>query len=408
MPEILFVWHYVEWGGVQIYFLGIIRQALALGYSVKVVMPENSSEKLLGYLRVENVPVSFFPAKLDCSLSESVWYKIRRRARDARTRFVLARHLEKNGLRGKIVQIDAGAWSDFLLLFYLALKAHVFVTMHMATPFNPKSWRDALTKIKYRFLCGLPKFHLLCSNDDMKQSLRPFLPEKIWQTIPIAYTGVNSTEIQNALAAPLESAELKHKYNLPGDKLLIFSLANIVERKGFRVLIEAAEKLSLNREDLFFVWIGDGEKLAEMQALISKKKLGDVFKIIHPADFGGERSELLQLLRLADVFVHPSFAEGLPGAMLEAMALGKPAVVSRINAVPECITNGENGFLVEAGDVEGFAATISNLANNDALREELGRQAHNRVLASFTEERCARVTIDFYQKCLQTSINRLR
>lgn len=399
--EILFVWNYVEWGGVQIYLLGIMRLALAQGYRVKVLLPAGSSEKLLGYLTKESIPFEFFNARITVlPPNASLWRKILRRYTDARCGVIMGRKLAKQDLSNKIVQIDdASVWSNFWLKLYLSAKTHVFMTWHIAFPHNPHSWRQKILKLKYHLLARRSRYHLLASNEDMKKSLRPFLPENFWQRIPIAYTGVNTAEMRGALQENLQR-RLLTKYQLPDEKLLVVSLANIIERKGFRVWLEAARLLTKSRRDLHFVWIGDGERRAEMLDLIKQANLDEFITVINPSVFGGERRELLQLLRLADIFVHPSFAEGLPGAMLEAMALGKPVVVSNVNAIPECVIDGENGFLIEAGNADGFAAAIAKLADNQTLRESFGSRAQQQVLTNFTEERCAEITLDYYEKCL--------
>jgi hypothetical protein len=285
------------------------------------------------------------------------------------------------------------------LLFYLALQTHVFVALHIALKVSPI--RAFLVKQKFRLVCALPKFHIIASNHDVKNSLREFVPEKKWREIPIAYTGVNTSEIKTALAQNLKRDVLLEKFGIPKNRLLVFSLANIIERKGFRVLLEAAKQFK--NENLFFVWIGDGENRQEMQRLITELGLENNVGILRPAEIGDDRQDLLQVLRLADIFVHPSFAEGLPGAMLEAMALGKAVVASAVNAIPEAIENGENGFLVEAGDAAGIAQAISLLANDSALRKEFGKKAQERVLNSFTEENCAEITIEHYKTFWQNA-----
>lgn len=397
--EVLFVWNYTEWGGAQIYFLGIMRLLRELNVDVSAVMPEGTSEKLLGYFERENIPTSFFPARIDATKAASVGHKIRRRWNDLRCHWVLARHLSKLDLENKIVQIEAAPWNAASLLFFLARKTHVFVTLHISQSDAP-SLRNRWIKLKYKLLCRLPNFHLLSSNEDMRASLRWFVDEKIFASIPVAYTGVNTKEIRAVLDLPLEREKLVRKYDLPENRLLVFSLGSIVERKGFRVLLETARRLK--NEHLFFVWIGDGEKREEMQKLIVEFGLENWVKIIRPAEIGENRADLLRLLRIADVFVHPSFAEGLPGAMLEAMALRVPVVVSEINAVPEAVENMQNGLLVRAGDAEGFAKAVEMLANDEKLREKLAKKGQETVLNKFTEERCAEVTIDFYEKCLNT------
>ena len=395
--EVLFVWNYTEWGGAQIYFLGIMRLLAAQNYKVRAVMPEGTSEKLLGYFEQENVPTSFFPARVDGQKAENSWQKLRRRWNDLKCHYVLARHLSKFGLKDKIVQIEAAPWNAASLLFFLALKTHVFVTLHISQNDQPTP-RNRWIKLKYKMLSVLPTFHLLSSNEDVRNSLKWFVGEEFFETIPLAYTGVNTKEIQTILNLPVEREKLLEKYDFPKDKLLVFSLGSVIERKGFRVLIEAARRLK--NENLYFVWIGDGEKREEMSDLIREFGLEKTFKNIRPFEIGENRLDLLSLLRLADVFVHPSYAEGLPGAMLEAMALGKPVVASKVNAIPEAVEYEETGLLVEAGDFIGFADAILRMAKDEHLRKSLGANAQAKVLKEFTEERCAEVTIDFYEKCL--------
>ncbi|HEX9927577.1 MAG TPA: glycosyltransferase family 4 protein [Pyrinomonadaceae bacterium] len=397
--EVLFVWNYTEWGGAQIYFLGIMRLLREMNVRVRVVMPEGTSEKLLGYFERENIPTNFFPARIDATKAASIRHKIGRRWNDLRCHWILAGHLSESNLVNKIVHIEAAPWNAASLLFFLARKTHVFVTLHISQTDAP-TIRNRWIRLKYKALCRLPKFHLLASNEDMRKSLRWFVDEKMLASIPVAYTGVNTKEISGVLDLPLEREKLAQKYGLPENPLLVFSLGSIVERKGFRVLLEIARQLE--NENLFFVWIGDGEKLEEMQKLIVELGLEDSVKIIRPAEIGENREDLLRLLRIADVFVHPSFAEGLPGAMLEAMALEVPVVVSEINAVPEAVKNMENGMLVRAGDTEGFAKAVAALAKDEKLRELLAKKGQETVLKNFTEERCAEVTIDFYEKCLNT------
>jgi glycosyltransferase involved in cell wall biosynthesis len=396
-PEVLFVWNYIEWGGAQIYFLGIMRLLLERNFRVRAVMPAGTSEKLLGYLERENVSVSFFPARIDVTKAENVWHKIKRRIGDVRSHWITLRHLYKLDLTDKIVHIDAAPWNAASLLFLLALRTHVFVTLHISQNDSP-GVRNRWIRLKYKLLCRLPKFHLLTSNEDMRRSLRRFVDKNVFDSIPIAYTGVNTKEIKTILNSPPKREKTIEKYNLPQNRLLVFSLGGIIERKGYRVLLETAR--SLKNENLFFVWIGDGEKSAEMQNLVEEYDLENTVKIVCPVEIGENREDLLQLLRIADIFVHPSFAEGLPGAMLEAMALGIPVVASEINAVPEAVKNMENGLLVSAGDVAGFEKAVFMLANDAELRRNLAKKGQETILNRFTEERCAETTIEFYEKCL--------
>lgn len=116
-----------------------------------------------------------------------------------------------------------------------------------------------------------------------------------------------------------------------------------------------------------------------------------------PADVS-DREELLRLVAAADIFVLPSRVEGLPIALLEAMALGRACVASNINGIPEAVVHKETGILVEAGDVEALIAEIEQLADHPEVRSKLGEAAAKLVLSRFEEREVARTVWEAYRK----------
>lgn len=396
--ELLFVWPYLEWGGAQIYFSGIMKLAVERCYRVVAVMPKGTQSKLTGYLQRLNVSCEAFDAHLDFKPVNGIWQKLRRRWRNASCEFVLAIYLTNRGLKGRIVHIDVGPWSSFLLLFYLATRCEVFVTLHIGLP-AISSWRRWLWKVKFYVLRRMPGFHLLVSNLDMRESLRPYLPAGLLEELSVAYTAVDKNEIAQALATNIDRVMLREKYNLPKDRLLVFSLGQVIERKGCLVLLDAIKQIRTRNPSLFFVWIGSGEQEQEVGRLIVENDLQDTFCIVNPDQIGGERADLLAFLRLADLFVHPSFSEGLPGAMLEAMALGKACIASSVNAIPEAIIDRTTGLLVKPGDSKALARAIAQLVTDLPLRERLATAGQSFVLDKFDERRTAEITIEQYETC---------
>ncbi len=91
----------------------------------------------------------------------------------------------------------------------------------------------------------------------------------------------------------------------------------------------------------------------------------------------------------ADVFCLPSFAEGLPVVLMEAMATGRPVVATRIMGVPELVEEGVSGFLVTPGNVEELARALAKLSASPALRESMGQAGRRRVEEAFDAVRCA-------------------
>jgi glycosyltransferase involved in cell wall biosynthesis len=115
---------------------------------------------------------------------------------------------------------------------------------------------------------------------------------------------------------------------------------------------------------------------------------------------GSERLDILRFFRIADTFVLPSFVEGLPIALLEAMALGLPSISTKINAIPEAVKDGETGILIDAGDSEALAEAILKLSADDGLREMLAENGKRYVIEHFDERAVAKKVIRSYKECL--------
>jgi glycosyltransferase involved in cell wall biosynthesis len=126
------------------------------------------------------------------------------------------------------------------------------------------------------------------------------------------------------------------------------------------------------------VLVGDGEMRGEIEALIIQYMLQDKVRIT-----GRIKSELLHSEMLAArALVLPSFAEGLPGVIKEAMALRRPVISTFIGGIPELVHPGEHGWLVPAGDVEALVDAMQACLDAPAdLLAQMGEAAHNRVLA---------------------------
>jgi glycosyltransferase involved in cell wall biosynthesis len=392
---IYFVWNYLEWGGVQIYFLGLMR-AVAGKYKIKAVLPSGSDNKILSYLKNNNIEYEFFEGKIDLSKAETVRRRIARRWNDFRTNLSLAAHFSKCDLRDSIIQIDVAPWSGFILLFYLTLRTNVFVTFHTALP-QISFLKRFLWRMKFAVLTAFSRFHLAASNLDVKKSLRPFVNEARYRQLEVIYSSVNADEIEPVLNTNISRQEISLKYNFPADKIWVCNVAQFIERKGCWVFLEAIEILSRQRNDLFFVWLGTSPLSEDICERIEKYNLKEAFRFLSAAEIGANRNDLLTLLRANDLFVLPSFQEGLPVALIEAMALGKSCIASRVNAIPEAVKHCETGILIEAGDSLKLAAAISELADNLSLQKKLGAAAQKYVFENFEEKVTGRMMRRLYE-----------
>ena len=127
-------------------------------------------------------------------------------------------------------------------------------------------------------------------------------------------------------------------------------------------------------------------------------ELGENFVLITSDQVGKERGDLFNLIRLADVFALPSFVEGLPISMLEAMALGKAVVSTRINGIPEAVKHLETGYLIEPNNVDALVEAIRTLKTDEPLREKLAQAGSEFVLKYFEERIAARTGWQSYEE----------
>jgi len=161
-------------------------------------------------------------------------------------------------------------------------------------------------------------------------------------------------------------------------------VGRLCEQKGQLLLVEAAARLVAAGRPLELVLAGDGEMRAEIERACERLGLGATVRITGWVSNQDVRAEILA----ARALVLPSFAEGLPVVLMEALALGRPVVSTYVAGIPELVVPGESGWLVPAGDVQALAQAMGAVL--EAPREELermGRAGAERVRANHDARR---------------------
>ncbi|MGR3992180.1 glycosyltransferase family 4 protein [Pseudomonas sp. 1121_17] len=154
-------------------------------------------------------------------------------------------------------------------------------------------------------------------------------------------------------------------------------VGRLCEQKGQLLLLEAAQKLAAQGSAFELVLAGDGEMRAEIETLIARHGLQGQVRITGWISSGQVREELLA----ARALVLPSFAEGLPVVIMEAMALRRPVLTTYVAGIPELVRPGENGWLFPAGAVQELAAAMADcFGQPDEVLQRMGDAAHQRVL----------------------------
>ena len=403
LRRIYYVWHYLEWGGAQVLFFGLMKEAKNIS-EVTAIMPAGSNEQLLKFLKNLQVRCEFIEAHTDLKPAHTLKRKIERHWNKLYAEFVLIRFLSKVDLKDSIIHTELAPWMSLLALLQLSRKAQVFVTMHNSLPPVTK-WRFYLTKLKFGILSRTKNFHLFTANQDTKQKLAEFVPAKFLEKVKVIYANVNSEEIQTALDDELNRQEYLEKYRIPNKKFLVFCVGQFIDRKGRWIFLEAARKLVKDNSDMAFVWISNSKITVEEMERARSFGLGKDFVFISSEQIGSEHIDLFKLLRLADIFALPSYLEGLPISILEAMALGIPTISTNINAIPEAIKHLETGILIEPGDSDALAAAIQKLKDEPKLCERLAKNGRNYVLENFEEKNVAKIAVQTYLKAFQAGGN---
>jgi glycosyltransferase involved in cell wall biosynthesis len=143
-----------------------------------------------------------------------------------------------------------------------------------------------------------------------------------------------------------------------------------MEEKGLDVLLRAYSIVEAKMPDTNLIIVGKGYLRASLEDQASKLGLENVIFTGFVSD-----SLLKQAYASSDLFVLPSYAEIQPLVLLEALAMGLPAIGTNVGGVPEMIIEGQNGYVLEPGDHEGLAERTIRILNDDKLREEFSRNS---------------------------------
>ena len=189
-------------------------------------------------------------------------------------------------------------------------------------------------------------------------------------------------------APTCEKKELRTSLDIPSGKKVVGYVARVVNGKGHKEFLEAAALVVKSYRDVVFLIVGDdgGQEGRFLKDLKSEAKL---LGVGDHTIFTGWRTDIPAILGCMDIFVHcpTTFIEGLGLANLEAMAMGKPTVVSNNGGLPDAVLDGVTGFVVPPGDIRRLADAILRLLEDEGLALRLGRNARERAEKEFDIEK---------------------
>ncbi|MFC4844812.1 glycosyltransferase [Bradyrhizobium sp. GCM10023182] len=209
------------------------------------------------------------------------------------------------------------------------------------------------------------------------------VPHKQWSKIEIVHCGLEPGFHQNVPAGA------------GADSRRLVCVGRLCEQKGQLLLLDAARRLVERGVEFELVLAGDGEMRPEIEGLIALYKLEGIVRITGWISSDQVRQEILASRAL----VLPSFAEGLPVVLMEAMALRRPVISTFVAGIPELVVPGQHGWLVAAGDVEALtSAMLECLAARSEVIDEMGANARVQVLERHDIDREATKLISLFER----------
>lgn len=233
-------------------------------------------------------------------------------------------------------------------------------------------------------------------------------------TFPLltAYIANNKTSIDYMAENGFDTGKIKYipngieldEFRKPTDKLKIYKslpfefddrsviitcVANLRPLKNHRMLLEAMTTLLKENLNFKLLFVGDGETSPKLLKYINQHNLNACVFLL------GVRDDVAEILSISDIFVLTSLWEGMPGAIMEAMAAGLPVVATDVGDVKELVEDGKTGFLVKVGDVNALTGYIKRLVEDKDLRERMGREG-SRKIDNYPLEKKVAQTEEFY------------
>ncbi len=209
---------------------------------------------------------------------------------------------------------------------------------------------------------------------------------------------MNGSEMLNCADNTVDNANKNQVFNDAGidtgnNTVKLLYAGNLTPPKRVDTLLKAMKIAVGHIDNINLVIVGDGEKRNELEELSKKLCIDD--KVVFKGAVSHD--EIPGYMREADIFVHCSENEGLPVAIMEAMAAGLPVVAGEVGGIPELISDNETGYLVHYDDYEKYAEKIILLAKNNNLRSQIGRKGRVYALETFSRPVIVNKNMEIYR-----------
>jgi glycosyltransferase involved in cell wall biosynthesis len=364
------------WGGAEKYLLTIAKAAIQDGLEVHAAFPRRPTTEPLA-AALKEAGGHYQPTEIR-EPGDGRLARVSLLLRFLRTLVLLLR------VRPRAVHVNL-PWPSHCLGSMLAcalLKMPTLVTFHLVARAASLSRRRPRV---YAWMRGRGQTWVAVS-DNIRRLLAQSFQVKEHEVVRI-YNGSSSRP--RAVTAQERAAlrqRLRRSLQLPEFTRIVLTVARLDAQKGHEDVLSVAPRLVSSFPDVVFVWAGDGSLAGHFTRRLEAQPLGaKVFML-------GRRDDVPELLAASDLFLFPSRYEGLPFALLEAMAHGLPVVTSDASSMTEVIEDGTHGLVFKAGDPEELLQNLEWALSHPQQMADMAARAERRA-ADFSEEAMASKTV---------------
>ena len=338
------------WGGQEIRILTEASGMIARGHRVTLLCAPDAP--LFGEARARNLSVEVLP------LAKKRW------------RGVVAMRKWLQQHQPDIINTHSSTDSWLAAVARLGLRrcGPIVRTRHVSVPVAPS--------MANRWLYGAACKRVVTTGEALRQELIERLNLSPEQVLSVP-TGIDMHVFSRAQASP--SHDMRAALGLPPDAQVLGMVATLRSWKGHEYLLDAFGQLAARYPQLHVVIAGDGPRKPSIDAKIQTLAARERVHML------GQRTDVPDILSALDVFVLPSFAnEGVPQALIQAMAMELPVVTTQVGAIPELVEDGVTGFVVAPKDTSALVQHIDQLLQQNSLRLDMGRRAREVIAARYS------------------------
>jgi glycosyltransferase involved in cell wall biosynthesis len=192
-----------------------------------------------------------------------------------------------------------------------------------------------------------------------------------------------------------EKIHLRGKWGIQEEDAVVGIVSKLWEGKGHAVLLRAFSEIRRKKPNARLVIAGEGYLMESLRDQVRRMGLSD--RVI----FSGFLEDIPRIIATFDVAVLPSYFEGMGRALLEAMAMEKPVVGTRVGGIPDLIQEGVNGYLVNPGNEKELASALLKILDDKGLALEMGRAGRKKMTGRFSAESMVRSIEKVYKELLE-------